>query len=59
MLIKLIKILNIPNFNYFWTQTSTRFQLMRDSFHHFDWKNVLKDNAVKKSVCMGTITYDY
>ena len=31
----------------------TRFQLNRDSFHHFDWKNVFKDNAVKKSVRMG------
>jgi hypothetical protein len=32
---------------------STRFQLIRDSFYHFDWKNVFKDNAVKKSLCMG------
>jgi hypothetical protein len=32
----------------------TRFQLIRDnSFHHFDWKNIFKDNAVKKSVRMG------
>jgi hypothetical protein len=46
----------IPNFNCFWTQTS----YLQDSncnqgisFHHFDWKNIFKDNAVKKSVRMG------
>jgi len=33
--------------------SSTRFQLVRDSLHHFDRKNVFKDNAVNKSVRMG------